>query len=71
MKQPKAVGKIVKQFHDWDKSGIAFRYATTKNGAVVAFQHQDVDISNLKDVMEGVANFISGADGWLDTIANA
>jgi hypothetical protein len=64
-------GKIVKQFHDWDKKGIAFRYATKKGGAVVEFQHSHIDIVNLKDVMDGVANFLSGSDGWLDSIANA
>ncbi len=66
-----AVGKIVKQFHDWDKSGIAFRYATKKNGGVLEFQRPNIDIFNLKDVMEGVANFFSGSDGWLDNIAGA
>ena len=65
------VGKIIKQFHDWDKGGMTFRYATTKNGAVAQFQHANVDIENLKDVMSGVAHFFSGCDGWLDSIANA
>jgi hypothetical protein len=67
----KAVGQIVKQFHDWDKRGMTFRYATTKHGAVVKFQHPDIDIENLKDVMSGVAHFFSGSDGWFDSIANA
>lgn len=67
----KAVEKIVKEFHDWDKSGIAFRYATKTNGAVVKFPHDDIDIENLRDVMNGVANFFSGLDGWLDNVANA
>jgi hypothetical protein len=66
-----AVEKAVKQFHDWDKSGMTFRYATTKKGAVAKFQHADIDIENLKDVMSGIANFFSGSDGWLDSIANA
>lgn len=66
-----AVAKIVRQFHEWDKGGMKFRYATAKSGAVAKFQHSDVDIKNLKDVMCGVANFFSGSDGWLDSIANA
>ena len=65
-----AVGKIVKQFHDWDKSNVAFRYATNKNGSVFEFQHWHIDISNLKDVMGGIANFFSGSDGWLDSVSN-
>lgn len=67
----KAVEQVVKQFHDWDKSGIAFRYATKKDGALVSFRHSSIDIHNLKDVMNGVANFFQGSDGWLDGIANA
>jgi hypothetical protein len=66
----KALGKIIKQFHDWDKGGIKFRYATGKDGTMAKFQHSDVDIENLKDVMSGVANFLNGSDGWLDSIAN-
>jgi len=66
-----AVGKIVEQFDDWDKIGIAFRYAATKAGALAAFQHAEIDISNLQDLVEGVANFFSGSDGWLDCISNA
>ena len=65
------VGEIIKQFHDWDKGGMTFRYATAKNGAVAQFQHANVDIENLRDVMSGVAHFFSGCDGWLDSIANA
>jgi hypothetical protein len=66
-----AVCQIVKQFHDWDKEGMKFRYAAAKNGATARFQHSNVDVENLKDVMSGVANFFSGSDGWLDNIANA
>ncbi|HEY8095570.1 MAG TPA: hypothetical protein VIE65_05685 [Methylobacter sp.] len=65
------VEKIIKQFHDWDKGGITFRYATTTSGAVAKFEHENIDIENLKDVMSGVANFFDGSDGWLDSIANA
>jgi hypothetical protein len=67
----RVVGQIVKQFHDWDKHGMSFRYATTKDGVVVEFQHPIIEIDNLQDVMKGVANFFGGTDGWLDSIANA
>ena len=65
-----AVEKAVKQFHDWDKGGVTFRYATTSKGAVAKFQYANIDIENLKDVMSGIANFFSGSDGWLDSITN-
>jgi hypothetical protein len=66
-----AVEKAVEQFHDWDKNGVKFRYATTAKGAVTKLQYAHIDIENLKDVMSGVAHFFSGSDGWLDDIANA
>lgn len=50
---------------------MTFRYATTKNGAVVEFQYQNIDILNLKDVMLGISHFFDGSDGSLDMIANA
>jgi hypothetical protein len=65
------VGKIVKPFHDWDKSSTKFRYATSKSGAATKFQHPHIDIENLRDVMDGVAHFLAGSDGWLDSRANA
>jgi hypothetical protein len=60
------VGQIIKQFHNWDKGGMIFRYSTAKDGAVVKFQHPSIDIDNLMDVMSGLANFFHGTDGWLD-----
>ncbi|MBU3891080.1 hypothetical protein [Methylosinus sp. KRF6] len=66
-----AVGKIIKQFHDWDRHGVAFRYATNKRGTVISLLHSDVDIENLKDVMNGVSNFLNGSDGWLASVVNA
>jgi len=66
-----AVGRAVKQFHNWDKAGIRFRYATSKHGGTVKFQYDHIDIENLKDVMAGIHNFFSGSDGWLNDIVNA
>ena len=66
-----AVEQIVKQFHDWDKLGDMFRYATRKNGGVKKFQYSKIDLRNLKDVMAGVDNFFNGCDGWLTDIALA
>ena len=66
----KAVGKVVKQFHDWDKGGTAFRYATAKSGAVVEYPIANIDIENPKDVMVGVRSFFTGSDGWFNSVAN-
>jgi hypothetical protein len=66
-----AVEQIVKQFHDWDKKGDMFRYAARKKGGVNKFQYSEIDLKNLNDVMDGVANFFNGCDGWLSDIALA
>lgn len=66
-----ATGKIIRQFHDWDKGGMKFRYAISKTGTVDLFQYENIDIENLKDVMDGVANFFDGSDGWLDSNTKA
>jgi hypothetical protein len=66
----KAVGQIIKQFHDWDGRSDAFRYATNRQGGVAKFQNYNIDLNNLKDVMAGVTNFFTGADGFLDQMSD-
>jgi hypothetical protein len=61
-----AVEQIVKDFHDWDKEGNKFRYASPKKGGGAhKFPLPDIDFMNLRDVMTGVDNFFNGSDGWL------
>jgi hypothetical protein len=65
-----AVGRAVKQFHDWDKAGMRFRYATSKQRRAATFQYENIDIENLKEVMTAIAHFLSGSDGWLNDLVN-
>ena len=65
------VGKIVKEFHDRDKGSFAFRYATDSKGAHVTLPDADIDLENLRDVMQAVANYMTGADGYLDHLTSA
>ena len=58
---------IVERFHELDRGGFSFRYATTTSGSLIDLP-KDLDIANIREVMEGVANFFSGADGWLHHI---
>jgi hypothetical protein len=66
-----AVEQIVKDFHDLDKSSMAFRYPTTKKGKTIKLPEISIDLRNVRDVMEGVDNFFSGVDGQLDHNAGA
>jgi hypothetical protein len=59
------VGKIVSEFASFDAKGTAFRYATDSTGSLPGLPEFDLDIANLKDIMEGVYTFITLADSWL------
>lgn len=67
----RVVEQIVKDFHDLDKSAMAFRYSTTKAGVSFKLPDGPVDLENLNDVMEAVDNFFSGVDGQLDANVSA
>jgi hypothetical protein len=59
------VQQIVKDFHDLDKNAMAFRYATSKTGAMIELPDTSIDLANVRDVMEAADDFFTGADGLL------
>ncbi len=65
------VEQIIKDFHDLDKSGQIFRYPRSKGGTVVRLPDFPIDLSNIRDVMQGVAHFFDGVDGQLDAHSSA
>ena len=67
----KAVEQIVKDFHDCDSGAMSFRYSRNKDGAAIPLPDISIDIQNIRDVMEGVDNFFSDADGQLDANCSA
>jgi hypothetical protein len=66
-----AVEQIIKEFHDLDEAGITFRYGWSKDGKEIMLPDHLIDLSNIRDVMEGVAGFFEGLDGMLDSLASA
>jgi len=66
-----AVEQIVKDFHDLDKTGMGFRYSTTKTGTTISLPKAAIDLQNIQGVMEAVDNFFSGVDGQLDANVSA
>ena len=62
----RAVERIVKEFHDVDKSALAFRYSKNKNGKMMKLPNNSIDLENMQRVMEAVNNFFKGADGMLN-----
>jgi hypothetical protein len=61
----RAVEQIIRDFHDWDKSSIAFRYSDDKNSLIPKLPDLTIDLDNIKNVMQAVANFFTGVDGQL------
>ncbi|MFZ0245591.1 MAG: hypothetical protein WAL68_07940 [Candidatus Binatus sp.] len=65
------VERLVKEFHDLDIRAQAFRYSVTRKGDLLRLPDIAVDLINLRDVMQGLENFFSGADGYLDHLCSA
>ena len=65
------VEQIIKDFHDLDKSALAFRYSRDKNGALIALPDRTIDLENIRDVMDSVSHFFDGSDGQLDANSSA
>ena len=60
------VEKIIEEFDEIDKWNIAFRYAY-KDAHIVDLPDRPIDLTNAQDVMKGVHNYFTGADGMLDS----
>lgn len=65
------VEQLVKDFHDLDRSALSFRYATDKNGTPITLPREQIDLNNVRRVMEGVDRFFGGVDGLLDANVSA
>lgn len=66
-----AVEQVVKDFHDLDKAGMNLRYGWGKDGREIKLPDHLIDLENVKGVMEGVAGYFNGLDGWLDDLRSA
>ena len=51
------VGKLVAEMHEADQKSDGFRYPTDRTGSPFAFGDQGIDLGNLREVMQGLANF--------------
>ena len=64
-----AVEQIVKDFHDIDRNGEAFRYPRNKHGVTIKLPTTAIDLLNVQRVMEGIDNFFMANDAVLDSAA--
>ena len=66
-----AVEQVIKDFHDLDSSGQAFRYPNSKARTPVALPDYPIDLLHIRDVMQGLAHFFDGVDAQLDEASQA
>lgn len=62
---------IIKDLHDIDKTSMNFRYALNKKGTLNKLPEGMIDLSNIREVMQGVSHFFDGADGQLNETISA
>ena len=43
------IEQVIKEFHDLDKSALAFRYSQNKNGALIALPDGMIDLQNIRN----------------------
>ena len=64
------VEQVMKDLHDLDGSGQAFRYADAKHGTF-KLPEDAIDLRNTREVMKGVDHFFTGVYGQLDDNVSA
>ena len=67
----RAVGRLVRDFAKVDPRSMAFRYSVGTDGNPMSVELQQLDLLVLRDVMNGLEGWFSGADGYLDHLQSA
>lgn len=65
------VGKIILEFAKIDPGSYSYRYPVDRQGNPVPVANSDLHLPTLADVMQGVARYFSGCDGYLSSLRNA
>lgn len=65
------VSEVVAEFSKIDPQSFSHRYPVDTRGNPIPLEHELLDLARLSDVMQGVANYFTGADGLLDSLASA
>lgn len=67
----KAVKQIIADFAKIDPQSFSYRYPVDRDGNIIELGQEQIDLSTLADVMEGVDGYFSGCDGYMDDLKNA
>jgi hypothetical protein len=65
------VERIIAEFAKIDPNSYAYRYPVDTKGRPIPIGVSELDLDVLKDVMEGVAGYFTGCDGYLDHLQDA
>ena len=58
-----AVSSCIDELSQFDRNSVAFRYATEgKSGALIPLEFGSIDLISLRDVMNGISNFLECAE---------
>ncbi|GBE44567.1 hypothetical protein BMS3Bbin10_02666 [bacterium BMS3Bbin10] len=65
------VGKIILEFAKIDPGSYSYRYPVDRQGNPVPVAYNDLHLATLADVMEAVAGYFTGCDGYLSSLHDA
>jgi hypothetical protein len=65
------VGKIILEFAKIDPGSYSYRYPVDRQGNPVPVAYSDLHLPTLANVMQGVAGYFTGCDGYLGSLLAA
>ena len=65
------VGEIILEFAKIDPGSYSYRYPVNKNGEPVPVDRENLHLPTLADVIDGVAGYFTGCDGYLSDLKDA
>jgi len=65
------VGKIIAEFSKIDPGSYSYRYPVDRNGNPIPIEYTDLHLPTLADVLNGVAGYFTGCDGYLSELKDA
>jgi hypothetical protein len=65
------VSEIILEFAKIDPASYSYRYPLDRHGNLVPVAYRDLHLPTLADVMEAVAGYFTGCDGYLSSLVDA
>jgi len=65
------VASIILNYSKVDSRSFSHRYPVDREGKTLPVAQSELDLENLADVMNAVANYFTGTDGYLNSLENS